>query len=129
MRQFYFLNTYLSILSIGGNKAKEKISNKCVLPCPQDWEENNDHCYLWSKTKQNWTKAEQMCIKNGGHLASITNQDIHNYIWDKIQSATERSVWVGGTDKEEEGTWKWSDGSVWDFANWPAEPNNFKKCV
>ena len=106
---------------------EEENQNKCVVACPQDWEENKGHCYLWSKTKQNWTNAEQMCIKNEGHLASITDQNIDNYIWNKIQTTTERSVWVGGTDKEEEGTWKWSDGSVWDFTNWPAKPNNYKK--
>ena len=106
---------------------EEENQNKCVLACPQDWEENKGHCYLWSKTKQNWTNAEQMCIKNEGHLASITDQNIDNYIWNKIQTTTERSVWVGGTDKEEEGTWKWSDGSVWDFTNWPAKPNNYRK--
>ena len=83
---------------------------------------------MWSNTKQNWNSAEQMCLKNGGHLASITNQDIHNYILNKIQSANKMSVWVGGTDKETEGTWKWSDGSLWDFSNWAnqAKPNNYR---
>ena len=119
------MNTYLYVLSIGGNKAEEENQNKCVLLCPQKWEENKGHCYLWSKTKQNWTIAEQMCIKNKGHLASITNQDIHNYIWNKLQTATVSSVWVGGTDKDKEGIWKWSDGSVWDFTKWPKEPNNY----
>ena len=109
---------------------EEENQNKCVRACPQGWEENKGHCYRWSKTKQNWTNAEQMCIKNEGHLASITDQDIDNYIWNKTLSAIEssvESVWVGGTDKEEEGTWKWSDGSLWDFTNWPAKPNNYRK--
>ena len=106
---------------------EEKNQNKCVLTCPQDWEENKGHCYLWSKTRKNWNDAEQICIKRGGHLASITNLDIHDYIWNKIQSANESSVWVGGTDKEKEGIWKWSDGGEWDFTKWAAEPNNFNR--
>ena len=35
-------------------------------------------------------------------------------------------LWLGGTDKDEEGTWKWSDGSPFEFTNWLwGEPNNW----
>ena len=78
-----------------------------------------DQCYLWPSNKENWIKAEEYCQNKGGHLASVTNERIHEYIRSKIdQWHHETRFLVGGTDRDEEGKWKWTDGSHWDFENW-----------
>ena len=61
--------------------------------------------------------------KENGHLASITNIGIHNYILSKLNRKLkdkdkETWFWVGGTDQEEEGNWTWSDGTRWIFVKW-----------
>ena len=39
---------------------------------------------------------------------------------------TDQDVWIGGNDLKQEGTFEWSDGSVFNFTNWKdEEPNDF----
>ena len=92
--------------------------------CESDWEENGNHCYLWSKNKKNWTEAEDFCQRKGAHLASVTSAAINDYV---LEGKGKRSMplWIGGSDLEVNGVWKWADCSVWDFTLWsPGEPND-----
>ena len=60
-------------------------------------------------------------MTEGGHLASVTNQQIRNYLMRK-----RHRVWIGGTRINQDGTWVWTDCSKWDlYSDWaPLEPNN-----
>ena len=79
-------------------------------------------CFLWVTDKQrNWTEAEHICQKEGGHLASVTKEIIQAYIFDRVG---QNKVWIGATDQEREGSWEWSDSSPWDFKGWASgEPS------
>ena len=119
---------FLSVIScivfqIQGNYGKTENTNKCDQSCPNDWEEEGGRCYLWPNIKKTWHDAELYCNKEDGHLASVTNKRIHDYIWSKkklLDKSTE--FWIGGTDEEQEGNWRWADGSPWDFTFWGSTP-------
>ena len=72
--------------------------------------------------KKNWTEAEKFCKSKEGHLASVTSQDIHNFILEEV-GKRKIKVWIGATDQESEGTWKWSDYSPFDFKGWIYQPD------
>ena len=94
----------------------------CVAECQQDQEKHGDHCYLWSDKDttgmKTWDKAEAFCIQKGGHLASVASEATEAYVLRAKGNKTLKNLWLGGSDKEEEGVWKWSDGSPWNFTNW-----------
>ena len=62
-------------------------SGECnKLNCSSGWEESDGQCYFWSKKKLVWSAAEKKCRGMGGHLASVTSQDVHDYLHQNVRS-------------------------------------------
>merc|ERR1712037_148526 len=108
-----FVLTLLLNLTKGSEQAGDP---GCAEECKPDCEENGDHCYYWSTVSKNWDEAEEFCKGEGAHLASVTSE-ANEYIEAELKQGN-RHLLIGGSDKESEGTWKWSDGSTWEFTNW-----------
>ena len=121
---------------IGKDFPVEQKRPGCVKSCKQgEQEEFGDHCYFWSSDKQvgrkgwegSWDESKSHCESMNGTLASVTSMPIHNFLMrkvDRISSFRRYSYtwfWIGGTDEEAEGNWKWADGSDWNFANWATQ--------
>jgi len=87
---------------------------QCVSACPVNWVEKDNHCYLWSRgadAKKSWDDAEQFCKSEAGHLVSVTSKIVNDYLVEEKKRKGITSIWIGGSDKEEEGVWKWLDCS------------------
>lgn len=68
-----------------------------------------------------WEEAEENCITRGGHLVTITSQNEYNFVLSLMGS---ENIWIGYTDDETEGFWRWVTGEVDSFTNWgQGEPN------
>ena len=118
----------LLFVFVQGDKADEGTVNKCVSTCPEDWVKVENHCLVWPRKSMKWHRAEKFCNKEGGRLASVTNNRIHNYIGSEFQKQNVLMVWIGGMYKKKERKWRWSDGSPWNFTRWETkEPQNSKK--
>jgi len=73
-----------------------------------------------------WTEAEANSVKLGGHLTAISSKSENDFIWQIAKLNSDPiCTWIGGTDQEKEGIWKWSTGESWAYTNWSSnEPNN-----
>ncbi|RXN23856.1 CD209 antigen-like protein [Labeo rohita] len=73
------------------------------------WKYNQSNHYFISSEKKNWTESRKYCMERGADLIIINNREEQDFV-KKISSNDK--VWMGLTDIDVEGTWKWVDGST-----------------
>ncbi|XP_034147138.1 hepatic lectin-like isoform X2 [Esox lucius] len=76
--------------------------------------------YYVSMERNNWEYANQDCLKRGAKLVIINNQKEQKFL-----ISLNIHTWIGLTDSEAEGTWRWVDGTPLTTAYWgEKEPNS-----
>uniref|UniRef100_A0A914QGY8 C-type lectin domain-containing protein n=1 Tax=Panagrolaimus davidi TaxID=227884 RepID=A0A914QGY8_9BILA len=77
--------------------------------------------YFIPQVKMNWTTAEEYCELCGGYLTSFHSTDELNTIVNYLNAG---NYWTGLYSDNNERTWKWKDGTTYDFSYWyPGNPN------
>ena len=70
---------------------------------------------------KSWSEAENFCEIEQGHLASVTSEEVNDYM---LRSVGQRKVWIGANDRTKEGSWEWTDSSSFQFEDWsPGQPS------
>ena len=73
------------------------------------------------KMKLNMTEAENFCVSQGKHLASVTSIEEEKEVG-KLMFFGVSNVWLGGKRMSTEDSWQWLDGRKWQFeGNWEEE--------
>ena len=103
------------------------------------------HTYQIVKTAMTWAAARAWAEGQGGHLAYITSSAENQALVSMTQLTTglelapaaadgggARYLWLGGSDADVEGTWRWGDGTLVTsgYSNWGAgalgvEPDDY----
>uniref|UniRef100_A0A673K9B7 C-type lectin domain-containing protein n=1 Tax=Sinocyclocheilus rhinocerous TaxID=307959 RepID=A0A673K9B7_9TELE len=76
--------------------------------------------YISSKWK-NWNDSRRDCLQRGADLVIINNKEEQV---SEILVTNANIVWIGLTDSDKDGVWKWVDGSALNSFWGPNEPNS-----
>uniref|UniRef100_A0A9J8B4Z8 C-type lectin domain-containing protein n=1 Tax=Cyprinus carpio carpio TaxID=630221 RepID=A0A9J8B4Z8_CYPCA len=75
--------------------------------------------YFFSSEMKNWTESRRYCRERGA-------SDHHQQQRGRSEFMGLVSVWIGLSDSDEEGRWKWVDGSTLTSGFWTSgEPNSY----
>ncbi|XP_073672060.1 uncharacterized protein [Paramisgurnus dabryanus] len=85
------------------------------------WIQYRFSLYFISSKKKSWTESRRYCTQKGADLLIINNKEEQDFV-QKISSTNH--IWIGLSDSDKEGRWKWVDGSTLTSGFWsPKEPN------
>ncbi|KAF4115384.1 hypothetical protein G5714_002873 [Onychostoma macrolepis] len=95
------------------------------------WVTYKRNSYYVSSEWKNWVDSRRDCLQRGADLIIINNKEEQEFITKVISG---NIVWIGLTDSDNEGVWKWVDGSALTtgFSFWGiGEPNGGRRenCV
>ncbi|XP_035688620.1 complement component C1q receptor-like [Branchiostoma floridae] len=83
--------------------------------------------YQMFTTYLNYDQAQATCVSNGGHLAHIKSSRQQSVLANMatLTAGWGSDYWIGLTDRQSEGIWRWTDGTGLIYRNWAeGEPTN-----
>nr|XP_055064554.1 CD209 antigen-like protein C [Misgurnus anguillicaudatus] len=98
------------------------LSEQFIKLSTDGWIYYQSSFYYNSSEEKNWTESRSYCKEKEADLIIINNKEEHDFVH-KV-SGTE-STWIGLTDIDVEGRWKWVDNSTLNYSFWVSgEPND-----
>ena len=93
---------------------EKKVGNTKIETERSDfWANFESVLHLFKRNHSTWYEAESNCVRNGGHLVSITSQTDFDQVNEILAEPDGGWYWMGGSDEDVEDTWTWSDGRPW----------------
>ncbi|XP_049328020.1 CD209 antigen-like protein D [Astyanax mexicanus] len=108
------------------NMMKTQQADKAVR---DGWIYFSSSLYYVSTERKSWTESRNDCRKRGSDLVIINSREEQVFI-NTLRKG--QLVWIGLSDGETEGVWKWVDGSELITGFWyPGQPDNYgeEDCV
>ncbi|XP_067442108.1 CD209 antigen-like protein C [Thunnus thynnus] len=101
------------------NVTKETNDLQKKLQDHKQWVYFSGSLYYISSQQKSWQQSRDDCLQRNADLLIINSKEEQDFT-----RRFKRLLWIGLTDREREGTWKWVDGSPLTTSYWDSgEPN------
>ncbi|XP_053336241.1 CD209 antigen-like protein E [Clarias gariepinus] len=116
------LQTSFNNLTIERDQLQTSFNNLTLEKCQKCFVVSS--LYFMSNEVKNWTESRQDCRDKGADLVIINSKEEQEFI-SKQKVNGKVQAWIGLSDTEKEGEWKWVDGTPLTTEFWnEKEPNN-----
>ncbi|XP_052441457.1 C-type lectin domain family 2 member B-like [Carassius gibelio] len=125
---FVLLTTAVIVLCVTKERDQLKSERNDLQKClPDGWKCHQSSLYYFSYEMKNWDESRRYCRERKADLIIINNRQEHDFVNNICGSD---HFWIGLTDVEVEGRWKWVDGSTLTSGFWASgEPNNSQTTI
>ncbi|XP_030643645.1 C-type lectin domain family 4 member E-like [Chanos chanos] len=88
------------------------------------WWYYSSSLYYLSTEWKSWSESRQDCRERGADLVIINSKEEQEFV-DRLKKISTVAAWIGLTDRDIEGVWKWVDDTTLTTGYWwPNEPND-----
>uniref|UniRef100_A0A8P4G2U7 C-type lectin domain-containing protein n=1 Tax=Dicentrarchus labrax TaxID=13489 RepID=A0A8P4G2U7_DICLA len=116
-------------------KERDQLQTSCfVSHCAQPgWVYFRGSFYQVSSLKKSWQQSRDDCLQKGADLLIINSREeqvsfcVSLFLNEIFTNKFKKYMWIGLTDSETEGRWKWVDGTPLTISYWASGEPNGKK--
>ena len=82
--------------------------------------------YTLCRTRRNWSQARRDCARQGGRLVILEDAQENLAVGALVRVWQDNPFWIGLSDRDTEGEWKWTNETLLDYPGWgEGEPNDY----
>uniref|UniRef100_A0A8C2SXV2 Macrophage mannose receptor 1-like n=1 Tax=Coturnix japonica TaxID=93934 RepID=A0A8C2SXV2_COTJA len=86
--------------------------------CQKGWMKHGFYCYSIGELPATFSEAKRICEENKAHLATVIDRYEQAFLTSVIGYKPVKYFWIGLSDMEEQGTFRWAGGDPVIFTHW-----------
>ncbi|XP_069504438.1 macrophage mannose receptor 1-like [Ambystoma mexicanum] len=98
--------------------------------CSKGWKRHGYYCYLMTPQAESFSEANATCLKHGAFLTTVRDRYEQAFLTSIIGLRPDKYYWIGLSDVQQKGTFKWTIDEQVVFTHWNSEmPGRQPGCV
>ncbi|NXR72633.1 MRC1 protein, partial [Pycnonotus jocosus] len=86
--------------------------------CQRGWKRYGLHCYLVGSALLTFSEANKTCEQSEAYLATVESRNEQTFLISLTGLRSEKHFWIGLSDTEERGSFRWTNGETPHFTHW-----------